>query len=222
MTGGSTAIAVFDLDGTLTRRDTYLAYLLGFLRRRPGRWFRALVLPAATIPYYLGMRDNTWLKATFLKTVLGGVSRGEIDAWTERFIGHLLAAEIRAGARRALDRHRRAGDTLILATASFDFYVEPLAERLGMDGVICTKAGWDDHDRLTGEIVGDNCHGARKLRLVQAYLQASGHDGSVTFYSDHHSDEHLLRYVDSPITVNPTARLRRAIAGSGIPMVDWR
>ena len=33
---------MFDLDGTITRRDTYLAYLLGFLGRHPERWSRVL------------------------------------------------------------------------------------------------------------------------------------------------------------------------------------
>ena len=33
-------LAVFDLDGTLTRRDTLLPFALGFLRRYPSRLWR--------------------------------------------------------------------------------------------------------------------------------------------------------------------------------------
>jgi len=214
--------AFFDLDGTLTRGDTYLAYLLGFLYRQPKRWPRALLLPPATIPYFLGLRDNTWLKTAFLKIALGGVTRAEIDAWTDLYLERLLAADIRAGAKAALERHRQAGERLVLATASFDFYAEPLAGRLGMHAVVCTRAAWDDDDRLTGEIIGNNCHGAQKRQLVQAYLRESGSDGPLTFYTDHHTDMHLLECVDFPVTVNPTGRLRRAIAGSNIAVVDWR
>lgn len=218
----SPPITFFDLDGTLTRGDTYLTYLLGFLCRQPRRWPRALLLPPATIPYFLGLRDNTWLKTTFLKIVLGGVARAEIDAWTDRYLEHLLVAEIQAGGREALERHRQAGDRLVLATASFDFYVEPLAGRLGMHAVVCTRAAWDEHDRITGEIVGNNCYGAQKRQRVQAFLHECGGDGSVTFYTDHHTDLHLLECVDFPVTVNPTGKLRRAIAGSNIPIEDWR
>ena len=71
------AVAVFDLDGTITRRDTYLAYLLGFLGRHPERWSRAAPLPFAVLYHLAGWRSNTWLKTTFLRAVLGaeGVSR---------------------------------------------------------------------------------------------------------------------------------------------------
>jgi phosphoserine phosphatase len=34
---GSTRLAVFDLDGTLTRRDTFVPYLQGWLARHPAR-----------------------------------------------------------------------------------------------------------------------------------------------------------------------------------------
>jgi len=34
-------VAVFDLDGTLTRYDTYLRYLIGYIGRRPTRVLRA-------------------------------------------------------------------------------------------------------------------------------------------------------------------------------------
>ena len=44
-------VVLFDLDGTLTRRDTYLAYLIGYLLRHPAR-----------------------LKITFLRLILGARS----------------------------------------------------------------------------------------------------------------------------------------------------
>ena len=69
------AFVLFDLDGTITRRDTYLAYLLGFLARHPERLLRAAPLSLAALRYLIGERDNTWLKTTFLRAILGSIPR---------------------------------------------------------------------------------------------------------------------------------------------------
>ena len=129
-------VAIFDLDGTLIPGDSYLAYLLGYLRRSPLRWFRALHLPFAVLLFYAGQRDNTWLKVTFLRAVLGGLTRLQVDAWSETFLDHLMAKSLRPDALAEIERRRTASETLVLASASPDIYVIPLAHRLGFDYVV--------------------------------------------------------------------------------------
>ena len=77
---------IFDLDGTLTKSDTYLPYLIGFLKRNPQRWFKALTLPLAVILFYLKLRDNQWLKTIFLTVILGGETKENILVWNKIFL----------------------------------------------------------------------------------------------------------------------------------------
>jgi len=95
------AIALFDLDGTITRRDTYLAYLLGFLGRHPERWPRAGALPLAVVSHLAGWRSNTWLKTTFLRAVLGGVPRRRLEAWSNSFLDGVLSVGLWPGALKS-------------------------------------------------------------------------------------------------------------------------
>jgi HAD superfamily hydrolase (TIGR01490 family) len=215
-------IALFDLDGTITRRDTYLAYLLGFLVRNPGALLRAVGLPAALALYFTGFRDNSWLKKTFLRAVLGGRELRALQAWTEEFLDRLVRRELRPGALAAIAAHRAAGDQLVLVTASLDFYAEPLAHRLGFDAVLCTRTVVDERGRLTGELAGENCYGPTKLARVRALLDGGAIAPPITFYTDHQSDLLLLRFVHRPVAVNPTRRLRRLAAQSGIRVEDWQ
>jgi HAD superfamily hydrolase (TIGR01490 family) len=217
----SGGVALFDLDGTLTRRDTYLAYLLGFLVRHPTRLPRALPLPLAVASHLAGWRDNTWLKATFLHAVLGGVPRSSLEAWTQLFVERLLQRGLRPRARDIIARHRAAGDRLVLVTASFDFYAEPLAERLDLDEVVCTRAAWDGSGRLTGHLEGSNCYGEAKLRRVRELLVGWPGQRMIACYTDHHTDLPLLRYVHRPVAVNPTRQLRIVAVRLGIPIQDW-
>jgi hypothetical protein len=46
-------VVIFDLNGTLTHRDSYLAYLAGFLIRHPQRLLRILPVPLTVLKYAL-------------------------------------------------------------------------------------------------------------------------------------------------------------------------
>ncbi|MGC2032534.1 MAG: hypothetical protein WA642_21130, partial [Steroidobacteraceae bacterium] len=50
-------LAVFDLDGTLTWRDTLMLFLLSFLRRHPWRVFGLWRLPFALLSFVARGRD---------------------------------------------------------------------------------------------------------------------------------------------------------------------
>lgn len=213
--------AVFDLDGTITKTDTYVRFLLFCLRRNPARCVRVPVLGLGWAMHATGLRSNTWLKRYFLRHVVAGVARDVIDLWCEEFVSTVLRNHVRRGALRAIEAHRSAGHTLILTTASFDFYVERLAAALGFHHTLCTRSAWSSAQSLLGTIAGENCHGTEKIRRLEEHFGTRRKDWHVYVYTDHHSDLPLLRWADRAIVVNPTAKLARI--GRTIPceQVDW-
>ena len=212
--------AVFDLDKTVTRRDTWLAFLFFALLRNPARLMRAAWLPFAVAAHLAGFRSNAWLKEKFLAAVFGGNSRACMEELAARFTQKLLSTGIRVDAATALAAHKKQGHYLVCATASFDIYVVPLAQQLGFDAVVCTEAGWDARSCLSGKIEGENCYGQAKFARVAALFPKNGR--SVTAYSDHHTDLPLLMWADEAYAVNPTQRLREAAAERGIAVLSWR
>lgn len=214
-------IAVFDLDHTLSRRDTFLAWLMGFLARHPERWPRSIPLPAAVLWHKAGGRDNHWLKRTFLRAIVGRIDRSALDSWSEKFVAGLLDGGLWPQGLAAIERHRAAGDRLVLITASPDLYVEPLAAALGFELTLCTRLAAGPDGRLTGDLDGENCYGPAKLHRLDAALGPHSPGDRVTVYTDHHSDLELLRRATHPVAVNPTPRLRRQALSAGIPIEDW-
>ena len=204
-------VAIFDLDGTITRRDTYTALLLRALRHRPARLVPALALPLATAVHLAGLRDNAWLKARFLAAILGGIGRDELQGLTGPFLADLLKHGLRTRARAVIDAHRVAGDYLLLATASFDFYCLEIGRTLGFDAVVCTESQWRD-ERLVPVLATGNCHGLVKQRRVQEVLARLPGPARLTVYSDSHADLPILGMAEEPVAVNPTRKLA-AIAG---------
>ncbi|MBU8541461.1 HAD family hydrolase [Falsiroseomonas tokyonensis] len=217
-------VAVFDLDGTISRRDLFLVFLMQAARRLgPARKLRTALLPLHTLRFGLRAITNSDLKAAYLDAILGGRPRSALAALAADFAAHRLAHELKPAALQAMQRHRQAGDALLLASASLDLYVEPIAARLGFDAVVSTRVAWTAEDRLAGSLDGDNLRGAPKLAAVRALL-AKRFPTARDFvaYSDHESDIPLLAAAGSAVAVDPTATLRRVAHERGWAIVDWR
>lgn len=213
------AIAVFDLDGTVTRGDTLLPYLRGWLRRHPRRDSTGAALSALG-HFIFGARDRGRLKSELIRRLMGGATEAEVAAWSREFTDGLGDDRLCPGALTAIDRHRRAGDRLVLLSASVDLYVPLIGSRLGFDETICTGIAWRD-GRLDGTLTTPNRRAKEKLRCIES-LRARYPGSKIAAYGNSGSDLDHLRAVDRPTLVNGRWRARRAAARLGIPVADWR
>jgi len=214
----SHSIAVFDLDGTITRRDTFVSYLRGWLRRHPRRgWF--WIAFAALMRYSFNGRDRGRLKSELIRRLMGGASQADVAAWSRDFVDSLDHDMLCLGALEAIERHRRAGDRLVLLSASVDLYVPRIGARFGFDETICTGVAWRD-GRLDGGLSTPNRRGVEKLGCIES-LRARYPGSAIAAYGNSGSDLAHLRAVERPMLVNGGRRTRRAAAGFGIPAADW-
>ncbi len=216
---GVRALAVFDLDGTLTRRDTLWAYVAGFLRHHPARIARLVrMLPA--IVRFAWRHDRGELKSALMSAALGGVERAELDAWTAQFVAALLERGLIDDARATLEAHRGRGDSLALLSASPDLYVPAIARALGFAESICTGVEWRG-DRLVGRLVTPNRRGVEKARCLDTLRRLHPELESVA-YGNSQSDLQHLALADRGVLINGSARARRRAARLGVACCTWR
>jgi HAD superfamily hydrolase (TIGR01490 family) len=216
------AVAIFDLDGTITFGDTYLAFLLFVLRARPQRLIHCIGLPGALAGFALGRVSNDTLKRRFLRAILGGSSRMSLDALAKRFARHCCDRLVKPAARERIEWHRRRGHHLVLATASPDLHADAIGRALGFDDIVCTRAAWDG-DRVTGELAGANLRGEAKLATIRSLGIFQGVERAYVFaYSDHRSDLPLLRFADQATVVDPSRRFAAEAEASGLRIERWR
>ena len=164
---GVDVLAIFDLDGTLTVRDTFLQYLYGFMLRHPSKFLALPKLVTGVVEYKIGKLTNTKLKCLFLNEILAGASRGELDRWTRTFARTVVTAGLRPQALPRLDEHRRQGNRIILATASLDLYAVEIGRLLAVDKVVATEVVWQADGRLGRNLAGANLRGPAKLDMRQ-------------------------------------------------------
>jgi phosphatidylglycerophosphatase C len=214
-------LAVVDLDGPITRRDTLLPYVTGYLnRRRWWGWPGMLGVVPSVARYALGKADPGQLKAAFIKSTLAGSTRAELSDWTEKFVRGLLEDGLFGDARAQISTHREAGDRLVLMSASTDLYVPAVARSLGFHEVICTGVRWNA-DRLLGELSTPNCRGAEKTRCLKELQQRYPQLPSVA-YGNAGSDIDHLQVATRGFLVNGSATARQMAARVGVACVTWR
>jgi HAD superfamily hydrolase (TIGR01490 family) len=211
-------IAIFDLDGTITHRDTLFPLVLRQLARRPLHLLRLLGVAPAAIRY-LADRDRGMLKQSLLRTTLRGTPRAELAATSARFVTDTIERRCFRDALTAIRRHREAGHYLVLMSASVDFYVPEFGRQLGFDHVISTGVAWMG-DRLDGTLTTANRRGEEKARCLRA-LVAERRDSETFAYGNSEADLAHLALARHGLLVNGSVTARRAAAALGVATAEW-
>jgi phosphatidylglycerophosphatase C len=220
--GAARRLALFDLDGTITRGDTYRGFVLGLLVRRPARWLRAPLLAIPIAGYVLRFIDRGTLKGSILWLLFGGLSRTDVGAFSSSHAAVVLAKDAFPEALAAFRGHLAAGDHVVLLSASPDLYVPEIGQALGAHETFCTQVRWNG-ERLDGRLAGPNRRGQEKANVLA--MLRSKHPGlPVIAYGNSTPDLDHMRLCEEAVYVNASSRLAAELAGAipGIRCVQWR
>ena len=179
----------FDFDGTLTTRDTLIAFiryacgtprfLLGFLLHAP-----LLVLMK------LRLYSNGKAKQRLFSWFFRGMPIETFDALCQSFASthrHLLRPET----VRLLQQALSEGAEVLIVSASIDNWVQPFFPSVTVLG---TQIEVID-GRLTGRFLTPNCYGQEKVRRILA-LHPVRSSYRLTAYGDSRGDRELLAFAD--------------------------
>jgi phosphatidylglycerophosphatase C len=181
-------LVAFDFDGTLTSRDSFLAFLAWRAGEAGYLAGLARALPAAF--GYALKRDRGRLKAAVAKQFLAGLTRAELEKEAQAFASEQGRPLLRPDAVRAWRRWQSEGARLVIVTASPETLVAPIARGLGADLLIGTRLAFDADDRFTGVLDGANCRGPEKVRRLRETL---GDDVRLeAAYGDTDGDKEML------------------------------
>ena len=219
-------LAIYDMDRTVTFSGTYTGFLI-HVARAMAPWRLALlpVVGLAMLAYVLKLFSRQRLKEINQTLMIGyHVERARLMPHIESYADKVVATNLRSGAVAQIAQDQADGYRLVLATASYRLYVEPIARRLGFDAVIATDHLSQDLRYVRARIAGENCYDTGKLRMIKAWMAAEAIDRAqahIRAYSDHVSDAPMLEFADIPFASNPHKPLARLAAARGWTRVDW-
>jgi phosphatidylglycerophosphatase C len=212
-------IAFFDLDGTITHRDTLFPLVLRHLyMQRPLRLLRLVLLLPAVVRFAFD-RDRAALKQSLLRTTLRGLERDALLQTSRAFVRDTITHGCHQEALATIRRHREQGHYLVLMSASVDFYVPEFGRQLGFDQVISTGVAWDGAV-LDGTLTTPNRRGEEKARCFQE-LVAARNDSHTFAYGNADSDLPHLKLARHGLLVNGSVAARRAAETQGVRTAEW-
>ena len=200
-------LAIFDLDNTILNGDSDYSMINYLVDINLLDEADKLKNDEFIQDYQDGSLDFNEYTHFALKPYLG-MTQDEINEIILPFVKIIIEPMINIFALKLIHDHHDNGHTILLASATNELIVKPIAQRLGINHVIGTKVEFKNN-QCSGEFIPPSALGSGKLKLVKAWMKAHQFDdfSGVTFYSDSINDLPLLEAVEFPKVVNPDIKL---------------
>jgi phosphoserine phosphatase len=204
----SARVVVFDFDGTLVSRDSFLDFAFWYCARRPWR----LLLVALALPWALlvSRRSKTSAPSVLLWAMTVGASTRRFVLELRRYASQVLIRYASPPLLQELARRASGGERVVIATGSLPILVRGLlaARQLGRLPVVGSRF----RSKWRGLVVETHCTGRTKVRELKRRF---GIEHWTTVYTDSFADRPLLQGARDVILVGPSrstlARTRRLL-----------
>lgn len=216
------ALALFDLDNTLLAGDS--DYL----------WGRFLVEQKLVDELEYDKENKRFLELyqqgnldiyEFIEFAFKPLAANNLDTLNtlhKQFMLEKILPIITEKSRALVEKHKSAGDTLIIITATNSFVTGPIAKEFGIEHLIATEPEMLD-DRYTGKVVGTPCFKEGKITRLKEWLLANNiASEDCIFYSDSNNDLPLLKQVKKPVAVDPDEKLEAYAKENNWPIMSLR
>ena len=186
-------VAVFDFDGTLTTKDTFLE----FIRFTYGtaKLYMGLVRYLPLLVFMkMHLYPNWKAKEIIFSHFYQHWKYQDFQKKCQEFKA-IIDHYKRESSISALNNHLQKKHTVYVVSASIEEWVKPWCEQLNISGVIGTQIEVDSKGVITGRFLSKNCYGQEKVNrfLLQEpnrteyYLYA---------YGDSKGDQQMLTFAD--------------------------
>ncbi len=222
-TSGSSAVAIFDLDGTIMSTNVIEQYLWARLPElSPARQLAEVGRVMRRLPSYIRAEQRD--RGTFLRAVYRryrGADLAALEEFVDTRMAPAVLSRVSPETIRRIREHRAAGHTTILITG----VVRPLTRPLRplFDVIVAADLATDAEGRCTGFLTGPPLVGESRAAWLQHFAALNDIVLDKSFaYADSHSDLPMLATVGHPVAVSPDIALMRAAGSNSWSVVEWK
>ncbi len=209
--------AFFDMDNTIISESSASIYMRHAWKRGDfgvGDLLRGL---GGVVQYMAGTLDLTTWTANTLAGLAGRDEASMVDDGLHLFEHH-MAPSVYPDAAQLIAEHLASDHLVAIVSGSIPYLVEPLAESLGVEHVLCTQLETRD-GVLTGQCVEPICLEEGKIHWMRGFIEEYEVDLARSyFYSDSITDLPVMEIVGHPVATNPDSALYRTASRRGWPV----
>jgi len=213
-------LAIFDLDNTILNGDSDYS-MINYLVDTNILDKKAKLKNDQFNKDYQERKLDYAQYTNFVLQAYVGKKIDEINEIIFPFVEKIIEPMINIFALKLIHNHYERGDEILLASATNELIVRPIAKRLEIKNVIATKAEFKN-DKCTGKFIPPSALGAGKLKLVETWMKNNQYNdfSGVTFYSDSINDLPLMETVEFPKAVNPDTKLELVSKDRGWEVIN--
>ena len=198
-----TKLAIFDVDFTLTNRETLVEFYTFMLKKNPKLILYAPFGIISAFLFIIGLFSAKRAKENFI-SFINGINEEKMKHLTAEFYKKKMCKIFYSDALDTMKKFKNKGYKIYLISASAEFYLRELYRIKEVDKIIGTtfliKNGKHDN-----KIIGKNCKGDEKVRRLKESLKNDGI--KVDFknsymFSDSLVDLPLFNAVGNPYLIN--------------------
>lgn len=185
-------LILFDFDGTLTRKDSFVEFITYYKGRRK-LYAGFLVNIIHLSKFMLGLISNSRFKEIMLSHFFKGESICEFNRRGEQFALNVIPDILRNGAIKTIEKHSKEDSRLIVVTASCSNWIKAWTDKMELE-LIATELEVVD-GKISGKLSGKNCYGSEKVLRIKSYVELDNFD-SIIAYGDSVGDKQMLDLAD--------------------------
>lgn len=185
-------IALFDFDGTITKKDTLFDFVI-FAVGYKTFIIKLISLAPLLILYTLKIIPNWYAKEKLLAAYFKGWELKNFDTIAHKYAQERIPQIMKKEAIKAIEKHKANGDLIVVVTASCQNWVKPWCDEYKID-CIATRLEIKN-GKLTGRFDGKNCYGKEKVNRINEKYNL-GNYKKIYAYGDSKGDREMLELAD--------------------------
>ncbi len=196
-------LAIFDVDYTLTKRETLLEFYFFMIKKNP-KFIKYLPKSIfSSIFYVFKIYDASKAKKTFIRFI-DGIEENEMKKIVKEFYETRLSKILYKDAIDTIKKMKIQGYKIYLISASAEFYLNEFYNIKEVDKVIGTRF-IKENGLHRNKISGENCKGEEKVKRLKEVLKIENIEidfENSYMFSDSLSDLPLFNLVGHPYLIN--------------------
>ncbi|HBH23430.1 MAG TPA: HAD-IB family hydrolase [Cytophagales bacterium] len=186
------ALALFDFDGTITRKDS----LLEFLKYKAGSsgFYAGMFLCMPYILYCTLIIKKGWkAKERVLQYFLKGQKKEDLYEIGTKFRNEIIPGIVEPAALEKIKWHQEQGHRVVIVSASLDFWLKKWTDDHGLE-LIATEIAFEN-GKASGKFATPNCNGMEKVRRIKEILDLNEYK-PIYAYGNSHGDMPMINLAD--------------------------
>ncbi len=215
------ALAFFDMDGTVLESDSNEIFFKFLMQQ--GIITEDFLKPLGEFQrrYYEGTLS---IEEFILYAVepMFKFSKQERESIVKQCVEKYLYPNIKPGAFKAIDFHKKRGDTVIMVSATVDYLVKEVARSAGIQHIIAASIKQDDDGRLLKEFSDPVPYQQGKVLRINKFIKEHRQSLADSYgYGDSINDKQMLLMCEHRFAVDPSPELIKA-GIKDLKIISWK